>query len=174
MEELFSTKIKSSLTKLGIYQTAGGTLGILIIIWSIYNSISITGVSVLIYLSMSFFFAYSIFCGILCIKKNRDALIHSLINQMLQVFGFAVMGYALKYIAGFYLTIGLDLTDSLQFTSGTGISKFAFNINNEKERLEIDVNLIALGIVYWIDRLKQKVKSEEIIRKTSSIGEAQA
>ena len=171
MEGFFSKEINSSLTKLGIYQTAGGILGIFIIIWAIYYSTLITGSSVLIYLLILLFFSYSIFCGILCIKKNEDALVHSLINQMLQVFGFAIMGFALKYIAGFYLTIGIDLSNSLEFSFGTGISKFDFNFNNQKERLELDVNLIALAFIYWIDKLMQKVKAEEIIRKTSSIGE---
>ena len=71
------------------------------------------------------------------------------------------------------MTIGINLRDSFEFSFGAGISKFDFNINNEKERLEVDVNLIALALVYWIDKLKQKVKSEEIIRKASSIGETQ-
>ena len=171
MEVLFSKKIKSDLTKLGLYQIVGGVLGIIIIIWAIVKIPLLTDLSGLIYFIMVLFFAYSIFCGVLCIKTKKNSLLHSLINQMLQIFGIAIMGYALKYVAGFYLTIGLNLTDSIKFTFGTGFSKFDFNINLEKERLELDFNLIAFASVYWIDKLIKKVKEEESVRQAFSIGE---
>ena len=171
MEVLFSKKIKSDLTKLGLYQIVGGVLGIIIIIWAILKIPLLTDLAALVYFIMVLFFAYSIFCGVLCIKTKKNSLLHSLINQMLQIFGIAIMGYALKYVAGFYLTIGLNLTDSIKFTFGTGLSKFDFNINLEKERLELDFNLIAFAFVYWIDKLMQKVKEEESVRQAFSIGE---
>ena len=171
MEVLFSKKIKLDLTKLGLYQIVGGVLGIIIIIWAIVKIPLFTDLGALVYFIMVLFFAYSIFCGVLCIKTKNNALLHSLINQMLQIFGIAIMGYALKYVAGFYLTIGLNLTDSINFTFGTGFSKFDFNINLEKERLELDFNLIAFAFVYWIDKLMKKVKEEESVRQAFSIGE---
>ena len=171
MEVLFSKKIKSDLTKLGLYQIVGGVLGIIIIIWAILKIPLLTDLAALVYFIMVLFFVYSIFCGVLCIKTKKNSLLHSLINQMLQIFGIAIMGYALKYVAGFYLTIGLNLTDSIKFTFGTGFSKFDFNINLEKERLELDFNLIAFAFVYWIDKLMKKVKEEESVRQAFSIGE---
>ena len=85
--------------------------------------------------------------------------------------GFAIMGFAFKYVAGFYLTIGLDLTDSVKFDFSAGISKFDFNINNEKDRLEVNLNLIAFALIYWIDNIMKKAKEEETIKQTSSIGD---
>lgn len=171
MENQISKETESDLTKLGLYQIVGGAVGILIIIWSIYKTQLLTGLTVLIYLFILLFFAYSIFCGTLCLKTKKNALGHSLTNQILQVIGFAMMGFAFKYVAGFYLTIGLDLTDSVSFGFGAGISKFDFNFNNEKDRLEVDFNLVAFAIIYWIDKLMKKVKEEAAIRQASSIGD---
>jgi hypothetical protein len=171
MENQISKETESDLTKLGLYQIVGGAVGILIIIWSIYKTQLLTGLTVLIYLFILLFFAYSIFCGTLCLKTNKNALGHSLTNQILQVIGFAMMGFAFKYVAGFYLTIGLDLTDSVNFGFGAGISKFDFNFNNEKDRLEVDFNLVAFALIYWIDKLMKKVKEGAAIRQASSIGD---
>ena len=168
---LFSKKIKSDLIKLGLYQIVGGVLGILIIVYAILKIQLFTELSVLVYFIMILFFAYSILCGVLCMKTKGNSLLYSLINQMLQIFGFAIMGYTLKYVAGFYLTIGLNLKDSIEFTFGTVLSKLDFNINHDKERLELDFNLIAFAFVYWIDKLMKKVKEEESVRKAFSIDE---
>lgn len=171
MEKLISKEIESALTKLGLYQIVGGAVGILIIIWGIYRIPLLTGLTVLVYLFILLFFAYSIFCGILCLKTKKNALGHSLANQILQIMGFAMMGFAFKYVAGFYLTVGLDLTDSIKWGVSAGISKFDFNYNNENDRLEIDFNLIAFALIYRIDKLMKKVKEEEANKQVSSIGE---
>ena len=170
MEEFISKDVKSNLTKLGLYQIFGGLVGILIIIWAIYKSPLLTGLTVLVYLFILLFFVYSIFCGTLCLKTKKNALGHSLTNQILQVIGFAIMGFAFNYVSGLYLTIGLDLTDSIKLDFGAGISKFDFNLNNEKDRLEVDFNFVAFAVIFWIDKLMKKVKEEAIIIQTSSIG----
>jgi len=171
MDKLISKETEYELAKLGLYQIFGGSVGVIVIIWSIYKDSFLTVLTVSIYSFILFFFAYSIFCGILCLKTKSNALRHSLTNQILQVFSFAIMGFSFKYIAGLYFTIGLDLTDDIKFDFGAGVSNFAFNINKEKERLEIDFNLIAFAVIYWIDKLMKKVKEEETVRQTSSIGE---
>lgn len=171
MERLISKETESDLTKLGLYQIIGGAVGLLIIVWSIFKTPLLTGLTVLVYLFILLFFSYSIFCGTLCLKTRKNALEHSLTNQILQVIGFAIMGFAFKYVAGFYLTIGLDLADSIKFGFGAGISKFDFNFNNEKDRLEVDFNLVAFALIYWIDKLMKKVKEEAVIRQASSIGD---
>jgi hypothetical protein len=158
MEKLISKETESNLTKLGLYQIVGGVVGLIIIGWNIFKAPIFTGFTLLIYLFIILFFSYSIFCGRLCLKINKNALGHSITNQILQLFGFAIMGFAFKYVAGIYLTIGLNLTDSFVFSFGAGISKFNFNFHNEANRLEVDFNLIAFALIYWIDKLMKKVK----------------
>ena len=171
MEKLISKETESDLTKLGLYQIIGGVVGLLIILLSIFRTPLLTGLTVLVYIFILLFFAYSIFCGTLCLKTKKNALGHSITNQILQVIGFAMLGFAFKYVAGLYLTIGLDLTDSIKFSFGAGISKFDFNFNNEKDRLEVNFNLVAFALIYWIDKIMKKVKEEAAIRQASSIGE---
>lgn len=170
MEKLISKETASDLTKLGLYQIIGGAIGIILTIWGIYNIQLLAGLTVLLYLLFLLFFAYSIYCGMLCMKAKKEALMLSLVNQVFQVIGFAMMGFAFKYIAGLYVTVGLDMTDSINFGFSAGISKFDFNFNNEADRLEVDFNLIAFGLIYWIDKLMKKVKEEEATRQASSIG----
>ena len=171
MKRLISKETESDLAKLGIYQIVGGTLGILFILWGIYRSAFLTGGTALIYLFILLFFCYSIFCGFLCFKTKKNALTHSLVNQLFQLFGFAKMGLAFKYIAGLFFSIGLDLApNSFNITFGAGISKFELNFNNEEDRLEININLVALAFVYWIDKLMKRIKEESTLRQVSSIG----
>ena len=170
MNNLISKETKADLIKLGLYQIAGGIIGILIIAWGIYKTPLLTGLTGLLYIFILSFFAYSIFCGTLCLKLRKHALRHSLVNQFLQLIGFAIMGFAFRYVAGFYLSIGLDLTETIKFDFGAGISTFTFNINNEAERLEVNLNLIAFGLIFWVDNRLKKVRAETEIKEIASIG----
>jgi hypothetical protein len=170
MSKLISKETESDLLKLGLYQIFGGAIGILLVAVGIYRDSLIDSFTVLLYILIVLIFSYSIFCGMLCIKASRRALKYSLANQILQLFGFAAMGFAFKYVAGVSLTVGLDLTDSLNFSFGAGISKFVLNLNLDRDTLELNVNLIAIGLVYWIDRLTRRVREEMEIRQVSEIG----
>lgn len=171
MEKLFSKKIQSEIFRLGIYQVAGGAIGVLLVFGGIFGTRSPSGLIILVYLVMLAFFAYSIFCGVLCLNNMKNALKHSLTNQILQVFGFAIFGFAFKYAAGLYLTVGLNLTEGVNISFGTGFSKIDFNFNNEEERVELDFNLVAFGIIYWIEKLKRRIKTENELMQITSTSE---
>ena len=171
MKKLISQETGYEITKLGLYQIFGGSIGILVLIWGIFKSNNFSGFIILIYLLVLIFFLYSIFCGTLCLKTEKNALVHSLTNQLIQVIGFAIFGFAFKYFAGLYFTFGINLTESIKSGFGVGISKFNFNFNIEKDRLEIDFNLIALAIIYWIDKLMKKVREEKALRQALTIGD---
>lgn len=80
------------------------------------------------------------------------------------------MGFAFQYVAGFYLTIGLDLAHSIKLGMNAGLSTFQFSLNNGKGRLELEFNLVALALIYWIDKLMKRVRAEAVEREVSSIG----
>jgi hypothetical protein len=172
MEKRISSETESDLTKLGLYQIVGGAVGILILLWSLYKTESIASISIFLTLLISIFFGFSIYCGILCIKSKDKALSLSLMNQFLQLIGFAVFGFAFKYVAGVSLTIGLDLTESLKFGFAIGVSKFQLSINRDPDLFQFDFNLIALVVIYWTDKLLKKFNSEKALREASSIGES--
>jgi hypothetical protein len=153
-------KIKSDILKIGWYQIIGGLTGIAIILFSFIGSSQLQGVNVLVFLFMFSFYFYSVFCGVLCLQLKEIAIIYSLINQFLQLIGFAIFGFAFYYVAGVYVSIGFDFTNSMLLKFNFGISKFDFTINQELERAQINLNLIAFALIYWIDKLRKKIKIE--------------
>lgn len=164
-------KFKSDIFKIGLYQIIGGGIGAIIILISLIMITPSTELEILVFFIMFGFFVYSIFCGTLCLYAKETALRHSLINQFLQVLGFAMFGYAFNYVAGLYLTIGLDFSNSFDIKFGAGISKFDFNINRETERTEMNFNLVAFGLIFWIDKLMHKIKEETDIQEISTVAD---
>ena len=165
-------KDNSDISTIGWYQIIGGGIGVIIILYSLFTTTQLAGPNVLIYIFMLLFFAYSIFCGTLCIKHKTNAMKHSLINQFLQLIGFAFFGFAFTYVAGLYLSVGLDLSNSIDMEFDVGISKFNFNINREHERAEINFNLVAFGLIYWIDKLVRRIKTEKANIEIASVGQS--
>jgi hypothetical protein len=171
MKKLISEQTLSDLTKLGIYQIGGGGVGILIVVWAIYKNMTLSVITSILYLLILAFFSFSIFYGFLCTKAKKNALKYSFINQVLQIAGFAAFGFAFNYIAGFYFIVGLDLSETFEFSFGVGISKVNFVLNSDSEKLQIDFNIVAFIIVIWIDKLMKRVKAEIELRTISSLGE---
>jgi len=165
MEKFISTESKKSLLKLGLYQIIGGCLGILIFVWEILHVSVISGPAVILILIAIAFFAYSIYTGSQCIKMTEKALMHSFINQGMQILSFNMVGYTFKYVAGFYVGLGIDLTSSFRFTYGAGISEINISLFQQTQNIQIGINIIAIIIFVLVDRLSQKVKDEQEIRK---------
>ena len=157
--------IITELKSIGWYQIIGGAIGILIIGYSLSGYKQFSGEVILTYSFILSFFLYSIYCGILCLSNRKYALLHSLINQFIQLFGFAILGFAFYYVAGVYFSIGFDLSTSLEMKLNFGFSKFDFNINREQERIEIDFNIISFALILWIDKIRNKLKDELINRE---------
>lgn len=162
------TKFKPDFVKLGLYQIIGSAVGIAMILFLIFKS---TGLSILIVLFMFLFFAYSLLCGMLCFKLKQNALQHSLINQFLQLISFAFSGYAFTYVAGIYLTVGFDFSNSIEISFGFGISGFNIGINQEPGEAIINLNLVAFGLIFWIEKLRKKIRVEKEIIGVASIGQ---
>jgi len=165
-----TTKIKTDLLKIGWYQIIGGTIGVIVVL-IVFGSVPFLELNVVVYVFMLLFFFYSIFCGILCLKNKSNSLIYSLINQILQMMGFAVLGFAFTYTAGVYVSIGFDLTNSVQWQFSMGFSKFDFNIGGNQDRTEINFNLVAFVLIYWIDKLMKKNKVEKDNLEIESVGQ---
>jgi hypothetical protein len=165
MNNYLSEGTEAALTKLGLYQVAGGLIGFLLIGWMMINGGSINFSMIFLLAIVCLFFGYSVYAGWLCLTLKKQAFRHSMINQVMQVIGFAILGVGFQYAAGFYLTIGIDLTDSIQFGFGAGISKVDININRHYERLEVNLNLIAFALIYWIDKNWKTAKEDALLKK---------
>ncbi len=171
MENNLKKDTVSKLKALGIYQIAGGVVGLLLTIWSILNLAAISALLILILLIAVILYSYSVYCGILLVKNKIAGLKHSLINQFLQVINFVISGFAFKYISGVFLTVGIDLTDSFYFLFNIGISSWQISLFDDSEPFLINFNLVALFLILFIEKLKRKIDKEQLENQLAVIGE---
>ena len=155
-------KLKSKITFLAYYQIAGGTIGILLLIWLIASTFPVPGMSILLYLFMAMLFGLSICSGWLLIEKRiEQGLTLSKINQLLQIFGIAFGGFAYEYVAGISLALGVNLEDSANFIFNFSISKLELYVNSSKDFAKVEFNLIAIYLVYFIIKLQNAVSQHK-------------
>ena len=165
MEKFISTQSKNDLLKIGLYQIITGFLGLSIFLWSVHGTQTWTIPVIVLTLIALLFFAFSIVTGFQCLKMKERALTLSLINQGIQMVGFNIMGYAFKYASGFFLSVGVDMTENFKVTLNAGLSDLAVKINVQSEVVAIDFNLIAIIIFLWLDKINRRIKDEQEIRK---------
>jgi hypothetical protein len=140
---------------------SGGALGIGLTLWMV-NLPLLPVIFLLLVLFVFALYGYSIYCGALLVQKRRKGLLHSKINQLLQVISISLLGYAYQYTSGAFLFVGLDLTESLNFKFNIGTSSWQLNINSDNEALIVKVNLLALLLVAFIDKLRKRIKEMEV------------
>ncbi len=162
-----SKNIPSSHFILGIYQIAGGIAGIGVILWLMkINTTSFSGMqSVLLWL-VTALYIYSIFCGVLLIKGNRNGLNQSQINQCLQLVSIFIFGSSYQYYSGVYLSVGFDMTHAFHFLWKAGLSTFQMNFLNRNESIIVSLNLVALCLIVYIEKLMKKGKTLLRLRRT--------
>ena len=170
MENNFTKDTASKLKVLGIYQIAGGIIGLLLTFWIIAGLTAFSGLLLLVVLIAIGLYSYSIYCGTLLLKNKILGLRHSSINQFLQLINLIIAGFAFQYISGVFLTIGLDLTNSFNFIFNIGISSWQININGDTEPLILNFNLVALFLILFIENLKNKISKEDLAKQLASIG----
>ena len=165
----YSKNTNTKLKMLGIYQLAGGLIGIMVIVRLIYNLPNLAPAYYLLICFVFMLYIYSVFCGILVLRKTSLALNHSLINQYLQLVNFYVAGYGFAFIAGSSITAGVNLTNGflLDFHL-TLLSDFNIQLATDSPMIAIYVNVIALVIIIFIDNLNKKMLEE---REKSMIAE---
>ena len=162
MKATVSKSLKSQFFYLGLYQIIGGGIGILILVWtSLFNVVEWNSITIILLGLFLVFFVYSVFCGLICLEVKRSALRQTMINQFLQVLSFSFMGFAFSYVAGIYLTLGIDLNDSPELKLNMGLSMIDLRINTDSQAADFHINLVALGIIYWVFQIIQKLKREE-------------
>lgn len=153
MDKIKNTKIK--LKVLGYYQIVGGVAGLAITIYLIAQTATITGLILLLYLIALGLYGFSIYCGTQVLKNKNHSLNISLINQYLQLISFVILGYGFKYVSGLLLSVGVDLANSFGMKFNMGIiSTWEMNWNTDADKIEFNLNLVALFFIIFIDKLK--------------------
>lgn len=142
------------ITFLAFYQIIGGIIGLFYCVYSLFGLPLNLG-SLLVIAIISIFYSFSIFCGYLVYnKKDNRSLRLSSINQLLQIISFSIAGFGFKYVSGVVLSIGVNYTEDFLFVSNFSISNFLLNFNNDKQVIELQINLVAVLVVVLIDKLK--------------------
>jgi len=149
----------SKIKGLGVYQIAGGILGLGLTVLAIPEKPSLT--EILFLATTLGLYSYSVYCGIVLFTQKEKALKYSAINQYLQLINFAVLGYGFEYISGGYLSVGIDLTNAMIFRFNMGFSNYQLNINTDNQEGLINLNLLALFLLLFINRLKMKSREQE-------------
>ena len=162
--------LKPKLKALSIYQVIGGVIGLGSIVYLVATTNPLSILLIPIILVAVGLFGYSIYCGILLSKKQLSGLKHSKINQLLQVVHFTLFGYAFQYVSGAHLSLGLDLTQVLNFKFNFSLSTWQININTGEPDMVVSLNLIALFLIVFIDKAVQRLKASELEEQVLRIG----
>jgi len=171
MENIISKNIQPKLKGIGLYQIAGGVIGLGLSIWVIAG-LTTTTLSLIVLLLIAIgLYSYSIYCGTLLLKNNISGLNLSLINQYLQLFGISFYGFAFQYISGVSVLAGIDLTDSFLMTFNFGVSQWQFSINDQNHPTTFNFNLVALFLILYIEKLKKEIRKDQLERQITSIGQ---
>lgn len=170
MTKPVATSIDKKIDFLSGYQIVGGLIGIFLTLYWFYNADEVKSAFYLLIILQLLMYLFSFTCGVLLFKGNNYAIRLSLINQMLQIVGFSCLGYGFEYVAGASFDVFIGYTDGITCTSGFGLSNWHLLINNDTGIKEISINFIAVSFVWYILKLKSKLKLENSDSEIAAIG----
>jgi hypothetical protein len=167
MERFISTRSKSDLLKIGLYQIIGACFGLLLILWLLCGKKTLTAPEVIMTFIGMIPFSFSIFTGYQCLKMKERVLTLSYINQRIQLVGFNILGFAFIYAPCIYVYFTVDLTDNLKFLVNAAIFGYRIDFHTQSRDIAININLIALIALVWLGRINDRIKTEvEIMTDT--------
>ena len=101
-------------------------------------------------------YSFSIYSGYLLLTKNfKKGLDLSIYNQLIQVVGFGISGFTFEYFSGIFLSLGLNITNDTIINYNAGFNTWILNLGSNST-LFININLVALGLIFLIFKLKNK------------------
>lgn len=153
-------QLKNQVRALALYQIVGGILGIVLTLWVMFRGeIVLTQQVLRISLFAAGLFVFSILCGRMLFRHPQRGLLLSLINQVLQVIYFAFGAYGFQYVAGLRIGLGFDMVGSWTFKFRVALSSFQFDLGTATGQKFIGINLVALFLIFWIERLQEQVRA---------------
>ncbi len=161
MEKTIYSKAKIGYQILGYYQIIGGVSGILLNIYGFFTQLPVFGLVIIIPIIFFILYGFSIYCGVQCLKFEKNSLTISIYTQVFQILGISIFGIVFSYVAGLHFNINFDLSNSTLVDYKAGVSNFKLYYNQDPDVIKINFNLIAIGLVVFIDKLKSTNKSEK-------------
>lgn len=157
------TQSQNNLSKqikaIALYQIIGGILGIALTVWVMFSGeMVVDQMALRISLFAGGLYLFSILCGRMLFRNLRRGLVLSIINQLLQVVYFSFGAYGFQYVAGLRVGVGVDMVEGWIFKFRLALSSFHFSIGTDLGQKFIGVNLVALFLIFWLERLLEKTK----------------
>ncbi|AKD05812.1 hypothetical protein POKO110462_08230 [Pontibacter korlensis] len=151
---------KNQIKAIAFYQIIGGLLGIALTVWVMFRGeMVITQQTLRFGIFAGLLYVFSILCGRLLFRKPKRGLRMSLINQVLQVFYFSFGAYGFQYVAGLRIGVGFDMVGNWLFKFRLALSSFHFSLDTNLGQKFIGINLLALFLVFCIERLQEKLRN---------------
>ncbi len=152
-------QIRNQIKAIALYQFIGGILGIALTVWVLLSGeMVVDQMAMRIGLFAGGLYIFSILCGRMLFRNPRRGLVLSIVNQVLQVVYFSFGTYAFQYVAGLRIGVGVDMVAGWIFKFRLALSSFHFSVGTDLGQKFIGVNLVALFLIFWIERLMEKVK----------------
>lgn len=155
------TQTRNQIKALAAYQVAGGILGIALTAWAMYiDEIVITPLVIRLGLLATVLYIFSIVCGRMLLLNPKSGLTFSIFNQVLQViyFSFGTIGY--HYVAGLRIGVGVDMVEGWTLKFRLALSSFQFELGTDIGHKFIGINLVALFLIFWMEKLQAKTKEQ--------------
>lgn len=154
-----NTPERNQIRALALYQIIGGLLGIALTVWVMFSGNMVVDQTALrIGLFAGGLYIFSILCGRMLFRNPKRGLVLSIINQLLQVIYFSFGAYGFQYVAGLRIGVGVDMVEGWIFKFRLALSSFHFSIGTDLGQKFIGINLVALFLIFWIERLMEKTK----------------
>lgn len=134
---------------IAIYQMVGGLIGV----WVVYTEAT-TNISLESILIQYGFFTFSIIAGIVLLVKRKSFLTY--VNLFLQFIQFKVGGFALYFLQGVYLGVGI-IPSKMEYFTDISLSIFVvlFRFNYESGKDVIGFNLFILMLLFLLNRYEK-------------------
>ncbi|WP_276495943.1 hypothetical protein [Pontibacter litorisediminis] len=148
---------KNQIKALAIYQIMGGLLGIALTIWVMFGGgVTVTQQVLRFGIFAGLLYVFSILCGRMLLRSPVRGLRLSLVNQVLQVVYFSIGSYGFQYVSGLRVGVGLDMVGGWVFKFRMALSSFHFSAGSDLGQKFIGLNLVALFLIFWIERLLER------------------
>lgn len=142
---------------IAIYQILGGVIGIALLVLVMFGGeVTVTQEVLRFSILAGLLYIFSILCGRMLFRNPRKGLRLSLVNQVLQVIYFSIGAWAFQYVAGLRIGVGIDMVGGWIFKFRLALSSFHFSAGSDLGQKFVGVNLVALFLIFWLERLLEK------------------
>jgi len=158
--------LKFKIKLLSYYQIFGGMVGLILVVYLIAQTGTITGLHLLIFSLATILYANSIYCGRAVLTDPVDkGLTLSKVNQALQTIYFSINGYGFKYISGGGILASIDYSEGLEFHMNLTASAFLIDINNDHHIALLGFNILAIYLIYYIVGLEERLEEQKLLEQ---------